>query len=87
MSDKNFNVKDNFARRYVDLLKLKQYIYKWQMSTKLKFSAHEQGMLKRMLNSIDKSISVLEHEFTIMYKDTDLEYLRKYVKDDNGNKN
>ena len=87
MSDKNFNVKDNFARRYVDLLKLKRYIYKWQMSTKLKFSAHEQGMLKRMLNSIDKSISVLEHEFTIMYKDTDLEYLRKYVKDDNGNKN
>lgn len=87
MSDKNFNVKDNFARRYVALLKLKQYIYKWQMSTKLKFSAHEQGMLKRMLNSIDKSISVLEHEFTIMYKDTDLEYLRKYVKDDNGNKN
>lgn len=87
MSDKNFNVKDNFARRYVALLKLKHYIYKWQMSTKLKFSAHEQGMLKRMLNSIDKSISVLEHEFTIMYKDTDLEYLRKYVKNDNGNKN
>lgn len=44
-------------------------------------------MFDRMFISIDKKLSMLESDYLFLFKNGDIEDLRKYLKNDNGNKN
>ena len=87
MAEKEFDLKDNFKRRYAGLVKIKSYIQKWRNSNQLKFSTKEIQMFDRMFISIDKKLSMLESDYLFLFKNGDIEDLRKYLKNDNGNKN
>lgn len=87
MGNNSFDVKDNFKRRYAGLIKIKHYIKKWENSNQLKFTNREQQMFKRMLASLDGSLSKLQQEFMIIFKDEDMKCLEKYIKNDNRSKN
>lgn len=87
MVEKEFDLKDNFKRRYAGLVKIKSYIQKWKNSNQLKFSTKEIQMFDRMFISIDKKLSMLESDYLFLFKNGDIEDLRKYLKNDNGNKN
>ena len=54
MAEKEFDLKDNFKRRYAGLVRIKSYIRKWKNSNELKFSTKEIQMFDRMFISIDK---------------------------------
>ena len=87
MTEKEFDLKDNFKRRYAGLVRIKSYIRKWKNSNELKFSTKEIQMFDRMFISIDKKLSMLESDYLFLFKNGDIEDLRKYIKNDNGNKN
>lgn len=87
MTEKEFDLKDNFKRRYAGLVRIKSYIRKWKNSNELKFSTKEIQMFDRMFISIDKKLSMLESDYLFLFKNGDIEDLRKYLKNDNGNKN
>lgn len=86
MTEKSFDIKDNFKRRYAALIRLQQYLQKWLNSKQLKFTSSELGTLNRMITSLKRCRTKLEDEYYILFKE-DSQSLRKYVKDDNGNNN
>lgn len=86
MSEKGFDIKDNFKRRYAALIRLQQYLQKWVNSKQLKFTSSELGTFNRMITSLKRCRTKLKDEYPILFKE-DSQSLRKYVKDDNGNKN
>ncbi len=74
-----FDLIDNFKRRYAGLSRINEYIYKWQNNKHLKFSIKEQEMFNRMHISIDKKIAQLEKEFLFINPEGDIEELHKYL--------
>lgn len=76
--DKKLSIQDNFKRRYAALLKIDDYLTKWEVSSKVKFTNRESGMLKRMHTSIERSLNILTDEYYKLFNTT--QELDKYVK-------
>lgn len=84
MENKEFDIIDNFKRRYAALLRIDAYLTKWENSKGVRFSSREKGTLGRMHTSIQRNVSILEDEYYRLFNQH--EDLEKYV-NDNGNKN
>lgn len=88
MSDKNFDMQDNFKKRYAALYKLQRIIIKFRKLKNVKFTSREDASLGRMIVSLQHWMDKLESEYYMLYKESDYIDLREYIKEnDNGNKN
>lgn len=80
MSEKQFDIVDNFKRRYAAIIKIQQYVQKWKNTNQVRFTNREQQMLGRMISSLDRSLNKLQEEFMMLFKDEDIKCLEKYLK-------
>lgn len=88
MSDKNFDMQDNFKKRYAALYKLQRIIIKFRKLKNVKFTSREDASLGRMIVSLQHWMDKLESDYYMLYKESDYIDLREYIKEnDNGNKN